>query len=232
MRAINDKDLGEISIRQSHQARQVRFKISPRGELVVTAPPRTPLFIIKQAIRRSKPQLKEMLAIDRQQHIYSDGQAIGQSHRLAVVKSDIYTEPHIKTSNRIIILNIAPDVDLQSPYIQKIIQTEVIKTIKKEAKSYLGKRLARLAERHNFSYASVRYTHTGTRWGSCSSQGTISLNIALMKLPLDVIDYVLIHELCHTKEMNHSTKFWSLVSSCLPGYKSLRKQLKSQSPSL
>lgn len=232
MRTITDKDLGEIKVRLVAQASQIRFKISPKGELVVTAPKLTPIFIIKQAIRSSKSKLSSMVETHQRSSIYSHGQVIGKSHKLAIVETSMYDQPHVKTTDRLILLNVQPGTDTTTPTIQKVIQTEVIKVIKKEAKLYLGRRLSRLAERYGFSYASVRYTHTGTRWGSCSSQGTISLNIALMKLPLELIDYVLIHELCHTKEMNHSPAFWSLVEKCLPDYKPLRRQLKTQTPSL
>ena len=64
-----------------------------------------------------------------------------------------------------------------------------------------------------------------TRWGSCSSKGNLSFNYTLLQFREEVIDYVIIHELCHLKEMNHSKRFWKLVGKLCPDYKNLRKEL-------
>lgn len=102
--------------------------------------------------------------------------------------------------------------------------------LRKQAKVYLPKRLQQLAMEGGFIYQKVRLSSAGTRWGSCSSRGTISLNIWLMDLPRDLSDYVIIHELCHTKQMNHSPRFWKLVAVHCPHYKELRQQLKMYHP--
>ena len=65
-----------------------------------------------------------------------------------------------------------------------------------------------------------------TRWGSCSAQGNLSFNCLLMLTPDDVMEYVVVHELCHRKEMNHSARFWAEVERVLPGYRESRRWLK------
>lgn len=100
--------------------------------------------------------------------------------------------------------------------------------LKIKAKQYLPVRAAELAELHSFKFKSVRIKGQKTRWGSCSSKKNISFNYRLMKYRNEVIDYVIIHELCHLKEMNHSERFWKMVENICPGYKLLKKELKHQ----
>jgi predicted metal-dependent hydrolase len=64
-----------------------------------------------------------------------------------------------------------------------------------------------------------------SRWGSCNNQGKINLNLELIKAPLDCIDYVIMHELCHLKEMNHSKKFWQLLSQSMPDWERRKAKL-------
>lgn len=97
------------------------------------------------------------------------------------------------------------------------------------AKSYLPERTKILARKYGFVYRQVRIRNQKTRWGSCSAFGSISLNYRLMKYRKELIDYVIIHELCHLNEMNHSAKFWKLVEKIVPDYEQLKRELKSHS---
>jgi predicted metal-dependent hydrolase len=76
------------------------------------------------------------------------------------------------------------------------------------------------------TYGRITIRCQKTRWGSCSSKGNLNFNCLLMRTPDDIVDYVVVHELCHLKEMNHSPKFWAEVEKILPDYKDRRKWLK------
>lgn len=78
----------------------------------------------------------------------------------------------------------------------------------------------------------IRIRLMKTRWGSCSSRGNINLNLALIRAPLACIDYVIVHELCHFREMNHSKKFWRLVTDCLPDWQHRKQVLQQLEPEL
>ena len=113
------------------------------------------------------------------------------------------------------------------PHKQELLQKAVVNILKKEGKRILPERLKRLAAANGFKYSrcSVREMHT--RWGSCNQKGNISLNAYLMLLPDRLIDYVLLHELCHTVEMNHGERFWALLDKvCGCSSKMLRVELK------
>jgi len=97
---------------------------------------------------------------------------------------------------------------------------------RKQARILLLKRVDYFAQKYGFNAGKIRISSARTRWGSCSTKGTLSFTWRLVMAPLEVIDYVVVHELCHLKEMNHSKAFWGQVESILPDYKQRRKWLK------
>lgn len=99
--------------------------------------------------------------------------------------------------------------------VEEVIKEAIEDTLKKEAHSYLPKRLKELATMHKLKFRRLFIRNTKTRWGSCSAENNINLCIHLMKLPDELIDYVLLHELAHTVEKNHSKNFWDLLSKLL-----------------
>lgn len=106
------------------------------------------------------------------------------------------------------------------------------KVLMKKAREYLPYRLEYYAKLYGYSYEKCRLSHANTRWGSCSSNRTISLNIGLMKVPEPLRDYVIMHELAHLNHMDHSRAFWAEVASHDKNYKSHEKKLKMYSPGL
>ncbi|MDO4611829.1 MAG: M48 family metallopeptidase [Candidatus Saccharibacteria bacterium] len=104
------------------------------------------------------------------------------------------------------------------------------KILMKQARDYLPYRLEYLAKLHGYQYDKCRLSHAATRWGSCSSNRTISLNIGLMQVPEVLRDYVILHELAHLNHMDHSAAFWAEVATHDPRYKDHRKKLKMFNP--
>ena len=94
------------------------------------------------------------------------------------------------------------------------------------AKEYFTKRVEHYIQLTGGSYTRITIRDQKTRWGSRSTSGTLSFNYRLMYAPLKVLDYVVVHELCHITHMNHSKEFWSMVASILPDYKESRRWLK------
>src|SRR3989338_9320393 len=78
---------------------------------------------------------------------------------------------------------------------------------------------------HNFSYKEISIRNQKTRWGSCSSKGNLNFNYGIVFLPAKLLNYVILHEMCHLKEMNHSKKFWRLMEEIMPDYLERRKEL-------
>ena len=104
------------------------------------------------------------------------------------------------------------------------------KLLMKKARGYLPYRLEYYAKLYGYEYEKCRLTHANTRWGSCSSNRTISLNIGLMNVPEALRDYVILHELAHLRHMNHSEAFWAEVFRHDAQYKEHRRRLRGFSP--
>lgn len=107
-----------------------------------------------------------------------------------------------------------------------------LESLAKKAAQWIPERVARYAGQMGVSYGRITIRSQRTRWGSCSQKGNLNFNCLLMLAPPDVIDYVVVHELCHRKEMNHSARFWEEVEMVLPNYRESRKWLKDHGTTL
>lgn len=231
MPTITDEEFGTISLRRSAKATHVRIRVAPDGRLRGSMPLYAPLFLAKQLVKNSRSELREMIREQHAESVFTPGMQIGKSHTL-IIRTSARASTTVARHGQQIIAEIPEGESFSHPSIQRKIRDVVIEALRIEAKSYLSKRLAYLADQYGYSYERVRFSHAGSRWGSCSSRGTISLNIALMKLPFELIDYVIIHELSHTRHMNHSEAFWQEVAIGDPQHKKHRALLKKESPSI
>jgi len=229
MPIIHDEEFGKITIRRSPKATQVRIRVAPDGLLRASLPLYAPIFLVKRLVKNSRDELRTIILQSQSTETYTDGMRIGKSHTLIVRRS---TTVKVSRHGQQIIATVPTGKDINDGDINRMVRDVVINALRIEAKSYLPKRLSYIAAKYGYNYQKVRFSHASGRWGSCSSNGTISLNIALMKLPFELIDYVLIHELSHTRHMNHSTEFWALVSVADTNYRVHRRLLKSENPSI
>lgn len=232
MAVIHDEEFGDITLRRSAKASAVRIRVAPDGRLRASLPLYAPLFLVKRLVKSSRDELRAMIAQGQNDTRYYEGMLIGKSHTIIIRPTTSQSAVTAKRHGQQIIVTLPSSTELDAPATIRIIRDEVISALRVEAKSYLPKRLAFLAEKYEYSYERVRFSHASGRWGSCSSNGTISLNIALMKLPFELIDYVIIHELSHTRQMNHSEDFWKLVAAGDPLYKTHRAALRDINPTI
>ena len=229
--SIVDKEFGEIKIRKNKLARSVKLSVGVDGSLRASIPYYSPEFAVRRLVNGNRDEIRKMLATHNAKNSYKDGDLIGKTHTLFLQK---FSGEEIKISNEgnQILVQIPQELAFENPLVQSEIRKTVSKILRKQAKAYLPRRIDFLAEKYGFNFEKLRFSHTGTRWGSCSSSGTISLNIALMNLPHHLIDYVIIHELCHTRQMNHSSKFWQEVEKYCPDYKKYVQEIKQFSPTI
>ncbi len=223
---FHDQVLGKVIVSRGRTSRYVRLGVTPAGDIKVSAPLFTPMYFIKNFVKKSRGELTQMVKQYRTD--YTQDTPIGKSHTLVITDIESLSKVVYKKPN--ILVNINTNEDILDDDIQFAIRQYVIKALRIEAKAYLPRQVEHIAQTHGFDYEKLRFSHAKSRWGSCNSDGTISLNIALMKLPFELIDYVIIHELAHTRYLNHSSDFWDLVHACDTNYKTHRKTLKNHSP--
>jgi len=98
---------------------------------------------------------------------------------------------------------------------------------KEDARAFVHVRLEHFNRHYNFSYGRISIKNMNTRWGSCSGKKNLNFHYKILDLSPQAQDYLIVHELCHVKEMNHKPVFWTLVAETIPNYTNVRKQLKN-----
>ena len=225
-----DKVLGHILIRRSAKARYISLRIKA-GEVILTLPLRADESAGLSFLRSKYDWIRERLALS-EQHV-SQTSVFDENTRFSTLTFDLKIlraecpDFRFRFSNGLLTVFCPNSLDIHLPRCQDIIKMGIARVMRSEATRVLPARLDTFAKQFGFSYKRVSIRSSQSRWGSCSSSGTISLSFYMMLLPDHLVDYVLLHELCHTKEMNHSASFWALMRKVTDGNSdSWRKEIK------
>lgn len=221
-------DFGLIRIAVNRRARRIVMRAC-EGHIRVTVPPFATGRDVERALAKYGSRLKEIQAT-KIQLIDSQYGIGGEKFRINIqeYKGDNFMWVH---NGAIATLMCPEDTDYEKR--QEWLRRVITNAVHEEAKSKLPLRLEMLAVEHGFKYAGCSVRNSHTRWGSCSGKGNISLSIYLVLLDDELIDYVLLHELCHTVEMNHGERFWGMLDNLCKGKsKELRGKLKKHTPGI
>ena len=215
------------SLLTSSRAKYIRIKITPPDEIKVVVPCQANAQLAHDFVQQRKHWInKTLLKIDS----LSVPTIVIPQQLLLNLTGECWHINYRPTSYKGAILNTQSQNHLSVE--GNIQSTEVVfdvleKWLKTKAKLVFPEKLAELSKEFNLPYHRVTIRGQKTRWGSCSSKQNISLNYKLLFLPEPVVRYVFIHELCHTREMNHSKRFWKLVEQCDPNYQQHQQTLKA-----
>ena len=223
----------EINFKKSLKARNISIKIKPFDGVIVTVP-RFLSFKIAEDFVKSKmnwinKNLNKIQTQEKLQTTFSIGTIFQTRFHSININSTLLTENSFVKENKYIEIYISDNNGVQSLENQLYIRNIIEQTWRLEAKSYLPNRVDEIAIKHNFIYQKLSIKNTKTRWGSCSFKNNINLSLHLMRLNEDLIDYVILHELVHTKVKNHSREFWSTLEQHCPNSKYLDRKLKNYS---
>lgn len=228
VRTKHIEGIGDVSFQKRRGARSIKLRVDARGKTVVTLPYFVPYAMAEQFVRKHEDWLQ--LQQSRHSVPLIDGQMVGRVHKLRFVPDAAATRPRARVmASRIEVRHAA---DALHEEVQSTARRAAVRALRREAERYLPKRLQDLARAEGYSYKSCQIKQLKGRWGSCDSHGHIVLNLYLMQLPDHLIDYVIYHELAHTRHMNHSEGFWQELTEHLPGARLLRTQMKQYQPTV
>ena len=211
---LNQKEI-DYTLRISNKAKYLRLQINHANELEVIIPKRYKYGKAEDFILQKKNWILKHLKEKQKEIFYFFGKQLKVQ-----VNYDLFVRrPQIIYSNKKLIARIPAGYSFTE---NKIYAS----WLKHKAKIYIHKRAKELSKLTGFNYKRITIRSQKTRWGSCSANGILSFNYRLLRFNEKVIDYVIIHELCHLKELNHSKRFWKLVEKFCPDYKGLKLELK------
>lgn len=228
---IDLEGIGSVLLKRSTRAKYLNIRIKPLMGVQVAVPVGVTFSQAERMVRARRQwiekHLEKVKEIEKEAVIYDGLKPVRtRSHRL-----DVKAGPDGAFSVRLVKGSIKvrypATFKITDQAVQAAILRGLIAAYRKEAKAYLPKRLEQLANKYDFSYNRVFIKNHRSRWGSCSAKNNINLNLHLMRLPDDLIDYVLIHELVHTEVKNHGPKFWNMMEEKCKDAKILSKRLRT-----
>jgi predicted metal-dependent hydrolase len=221
--------IGTVRLHKKRGVKRVSLRIHQSGEIRVTQPLYLPF---SAGVLFAKSHTEWIMKQKQKQqplHLY-DAMPIGKLHEL---RYETATKFRTRLNNKTLSIY-APHTSISMLSDAEIMLTKkaIKRVVNTEAKQLLPDKVAQLAIQKNYSYNSITIKPLKSRWGSCSHRRELTFNCYLMMLPWDLIDYVIVHELAHTVQMNHSTAFWHEVAKNYPNFTAARKDLKRLQPSV
>ena len=214
------------AIKRVPRSRSIKVRVEASGEVVVTAPKLVPKFIIERFVKVNEGWIERHMSklaltktafpvFEWEQKLVS---YLGKLYTIRITIQDL----RFKINNNEII--ISPVTGLPADA-KKMLVT----WLKREGEREIAERTVKWSEKMGVNYRGIRFRQQKSRWGSCTHQNHLSFNWRLIHFKPEIIDYVVIHELSHTKHHNHGSEFWELVDQFDPSYKQKVKFLRRQS---
>jgi predicted metal-dependent hydrolase len=213
-------------VRISRRARRLSVRVYPGGRVEVVVPPGASAAVVERFVGTHRRWIDDRVAdLSSISGITRD--TLPDTISLAALQRRYPVDYRRTASSDIRAVVVAPDTLIVAGTLDN--EQRVARTLQhwlmNFAHTELSRLVAEIAAEHDFSFERVQIRRQRTRWGSCSARGTISLNVCVLFQEPAVMRYLLIHELSHTRHMNHSRRFWSQVEAIEPDYRRLDREL-------
>lgn len=230
VKRIEVTDLGTVNFYKRKNVRSIRLSITSQNQIRVSLPFWVPYAAAVRFVLSKRDWVKGQIIPTT---LLQNLDRIGKSHHITFQPLADCVVPRARTqSGGEIKITYPVDASPNDAKVQRVAQRAALRALKQQATSLLVPRLRELAHRHGFVHGIISIKRLKSRWGSCSSQGDIVLNSYLMQLPWHLIDYVLLHELTHTRIMTHGPRFWEEMEKFVPNLKEARKEIRKYRPVL
>jgi predicted metal-dependent hydrolase len=215
------------------KSKNLKLKIEPGGEVVVVSPKFVTKAQVESFVRQNQVWIQKHLSLQTKRTLFNKSDShlhlFGKKYQKIIIND-------LKLPRGITVLGNKVQVNLPGQKQQDItspkVNTYITRFTKNTAEEYIIPRTYQLSTIMEITFGKITLREQKTRWGSCSATGNLNFNWRLVHAPTEVIDYVIIHELAHRKQMNHSQAFWNLVAKFDPAHAQHRGWLKRQGMSV
>lgn len=226
---ISDKDFGKIHFVVRRSARNITMRVKEDG-LHVTTPPYRSITALLEAIAPFRERLRNVCSEVKPKPFDLNFSIEAECFRLKLETSPLKNFT-VSMRDETVVIACPAHADFTTDRVQTLVKNAVMRAMRKKAEEYLPPLVQYWSSLFDLPYNKVTISKARSRWGSCSSKRDISLSFYLMLLPAHLMDYVILHELAHTREMNHGPKFWELLNQLTEGKAlALRKELRMHRP--
>jgi len=230
---IHIESVGNVKFRKNKRSKNVSITIRPEKGVIVNFPYFVSYKFALSVVERKKSwilnHLPKIEEYNNKKTVFDESSLFNTRYRKLSISKNTGSNIKTKITTETINITYPESIEINNSELQEIIRATIIKTLRKEAKEYLPKRTQILSEKYKFKFNKIFIKNNKTLWGSCSGRNNINLNLHLLRLPDHLIDYVIIHELCHTVQKNHGKHFWKLMDSILGDSKKISKELRNYS---
>lgn len=226
---ISDKDFGKIHFVVRRSARNITMRVKEDG-LHVTTPPYRSITALLEAIAPFRERLRNVCSEIKPKPFDLNFSIEAECFRLKLETSPLKNFT-VSMRDETVVIACPAHADFTTDRVQTLVKNAVMRAMRKKAEEYLPPLVQYWSSLFDLPYNKVTISKARSRWGSCSSKRDISLSFYLMLLPAHLMDYVILHELAHTREMNHGPEFWELLNQLTDGKAlALRKELRMHRP--
>jgi predicted metal-dependent hydrolase len=230
-KAVFVLDVGEVRIVHRKNCKRLIISINRNSEVKISLPYRVSFLVGEKFLYEKIEWIKDTLSKIKERNM----NIISKIEKHTSIQTQTITiklaenqdnEIFIQHTKKESIIQYPKDFEFSSEYAQKNLKKIIIEILRKEAKENLVRRTLQLANVNGFSINGVKIRNSRTRWGSCSNNNTINLSLHLIRLPKHLSDYVILHELVHTRNKSHKKSFWEQLEKIYPDASIKSKELR------